>query len=111
KFVNDLPRIAGVANNANYPPQIGFSDGFAQFGQSAGINDGNVTTRPAYVFNDLVSWVKGKHTFKFGGEYRNIGQNFHSDGNESGTLNFTRGATAVRGVVDRRNAIASFRVE
>jgi len=111
KFVNDLPRIAGVANNANYPPQIGFSDGFAQFGQSAGINDGNVTTRPAYVFNDLVSWVKGKHTFKFGGEYRNIGQNFHSDGNESGTFNFARGATSVREVINSGSPIASFLLE
>ncbi len=110
KYVNELPRIPGVANNKNYPPVIAFSDGFEQFGQSAGINTGNVTTRPAYVANDMMTWVKGNHTIKFGGEYRNIGQNFHDNGNESGTFGFDRGPTSLRGV-NSGNPVAGFLLE
>ena len=108
-FVNDLPQIPGVANNTTYPPQINF-DSFTTFGNSAGINDGNVTTRPSYIANDMMTWVKGKHTIKFGGEYRNIGQNFHDNGNESGTFNFSTGATGIRGIKSG-NSIASFLLE
>jgi hypothetical protein len=111
EMVNELPRIPGVANNQNYPPVIRFDDDdFAGFGASDGINTGNITTRPAYVFNDMVTWVKGKHTWKFGGEYRNIGQNFHTNGNESGNFHFDRGATSIRGV-NSGSPIASFLLE
>jgi hypothetical protein len=111
-YVDELPKIRGVANSANYPPVIDFTDddGFESFGQVAGINDGNVTTRPAYVANNLVSWVKGTHTFKFGGEYRNIGQNFHTNENESGTFFFDRGPTSLRGI-NSGSSIASFLLE
>jgi hypothetical protein len=108
--VDLLPRIPGVPDNTRYPPAIDFSDGFAGFGASDGINTGNKTTRPAYVANDLVTWVKGKHTWKFGGEYRNIGQNFHTDGNLSGSFWFDRGATQIRGI-NSGNPIASFLLE
>ncbi len=108
-YVDVLPRIPGVANNQDNPPHITF-DGFTSYGNSSGSNLGNVTTRPAYVANDLVTWVKGRHTLKFGGEYRNIGQNFHTNGNESGSFNFGRGATALRGI-NSGNSIASFLLE
>src|SRR5207247_10635269 len=68
-FVSDFPQIAGVAGN-NVPPQMSFGDGFAQLGQSAGINIGNVTTRPTFIINDAVTWTKGAHTLKLGMEYR-----------------------------------------
>lgn len=110
EFVDALPKIPGVANNSIYPPVITFSDDFEQYGQSAGINIGNVTTRPAYVFNDLVTWVRGKHTLKIGGEYRNIGQNFHDNTNLSGTFSFDRGATSLLGI-NSGNPIASFLLE
>src|SRR6266446_2824338 len=95
--VDKLPKIAGVASN-NTGPQIQFSDDFAQWGCNAGVPAGNITTRPTYVANDLLTWIRENHTFKFGFEYRNIGGNIHSNGNESGSFNFGRGATSLLGI-------------
>jgi hypothetical protein len=104
--VDKLPKIQGVAGY-NVPPQISFSDGFEQWGNSSGVNIGNVTTRPTYVLNDLVTWIKGSHTLKFGGEYRNIGGNVHSNGNQAGSFSFGRGSTSIVGV-NSGSPIASF---
>ena len=70
----------------NVPPQMTFGDGFAQFGSNAGINIGNVTTRPTFIINDMVTWTKGAHTIKVGMEYRKIMGNIHNNGNQAGTL-------------------------
>lgn len=109
EFANDFPRIPGVASN-NYPPVMTFSDGFQQFGNNAGINTRNVTSRPSYIVNDLLTWVRGRHTLKFGGEYRNLGENNRTNTNESGTFNFGRGATALRNI-NSGSPIASFLLE
>ncbi len=105
----EIPQIPGVVSH-NYPPQINFSDGFTTYGQGAGLNAGNVTTRPSYITNDLVTWVRGKHTFKFGGELRKLGQNFHSNGNESGNFNFSRTQTGLP-EIPSGSPIASFLLE
>ena len=84
-FVDDFPQIAGVAGY-NVPPQMSFSDGFAQFGNNAGINIGNVTTRPTFIINDSLTWTKGAHTMKVGMEYRKIRGNIHANGNQAGHL-------------------------
>ena len=105
-FVDDLPQIAGVADH-NVPPQIEFSDGFATWGSNAGVNIGNLTTRPTYVINDLLTWIKKDHTIKVGFEYRNIGGNIHYNSNEAGTFRFDRGATGLLGI-NSGNPIASF---
>ena len=55
-FVNDFPQIRG-RGRLNVPPTMTFSDGFAQFGQNAGINIGNITTRPTFIINDMVTWT------------------------------------------------------
>ena len=104
--VDKLPKISGVAAN-NIGPRIDFSDGFAQWGCEAGIPVGNITTRPTYVANDLMTWIKGSHTIKGGFEYRNIGGNIHQNGNQAGTFRFGRGATGLLGV-NSGNPIASF---
>lgn len=109
EYANELPQIAGVASN-NYPSVITFSDDFQQFGNNAGINTKNVTSRPSYIVNDLVTWVKGRHTFKFGGEYRNLGENNRTNTNESGTFDFGRGATGLRNI-NSGSPIASFLLE
>jgi hypothetical protein len=105
-FVDVLPKIAGVADH-NVPPQLQFSDGFAQWGSNAGRNIGNVTTRPTYVINDLLTWIKKDHTIKIGFEYRNIGGNIHYNNNEAGSFAFDRGATGLLGI-NSGNPIASF---
>jgi hypothetical protein len=98
QFVNDFPQIAGVAGH-NVPPQINFvNDEFAQWGSNAGVNVGNITTRPTFIINDMLTWTKGAHTLKAGMEYRRIMGNIHGNGNEAGTFNFGRGATGLLGV-------------
>ena len=104
--VDQLPRIAGVAGY-NVPPQISFSDDFAQWGNNAGVNIGNVTTRPTYNVNDLVTWIRGRHTIKGGFEYRNIGGNVHLNQNQAGSFSFGRGQTGILGQISG-SPIASF---
>ncbi len=114
KFVDTLPHIPGAAVY-NVPPVINFQDAsgsgvWNNFGCNAGRNAQNITTRPTYITNDLLTWVRGKHTLKFGGEYRNIGGNRHQDGNQSGLLNIKSNETGLPGI-NSGNAIASFLLE
>jgi hypothetical protein len=104
--VGDFPKIAGVAGY-NVPPTMTFSDGFAQFGNNAGVNVGNITTRPTFIINDMVTWTRARHTIKFGMEYRKIMGNIHANSNQAGTFNFARGATGLVGV-NSGSPIASF---
>jgi hypothetical protein len=104
--VDVLPQIAGAAGN-NVPPTVTFSDGFSDWGNNAGVNIGNVTTRPTYILNNLLTYIKGSHTIKTGFEYRNIGGNLHSNANQAGTLAFGRGATGILGQ-NSGSPIASF---
>ncbi len=108
KFVDTIPKIPGVALY-NVPPVINM-DGWVNFGCGAGRNAKNITVRPTYITNDLLTWVKGKHTLKFGAEYRNIGGNIHQDGNQSGTFNFNAAETGLPGI-NSGNSIASFLLE
>lgn len=107
RFVSDFPQIAGVAGN-NVPPQIQFVNGeFQQLGSNAGVNVGNITTRPTFIINDMVTWTRGAHTLKMGMEYRRIMGNLHANGNEAGTFEFGRGATGLLGVTSG-SPVASF---
>lgn len=105
-FLDDFPRIAGVAGY-NVPPQMSFDDGFATFGSNSGVNIGNVTTRPTFIINDSLTWTKGAHTLKVGMEYRKIMGNIHSNGNQAGSFFFGRGSTGLVGV-NSGSPIASF---
>jgi len=61
-------------SNPNFPvnspftpgPQIFFGDATSSFGESDIIPQGR--TQNTFQYLDVVSWTKGKHTFKFGGE-------------------------------------------
>jgi outer membrane receptor protein involved in Fe transport len=105
-FVNDFPQIRGAAGY-NVPPQMQFSDGFAQFGTNAGVNIGNVTTRPTFIINDSLTWTRRAHTLKVGMEYRKIMGNIHANSNQAGTFGFGRGSTGLVGV-NSGSPIASF---
>jgi hypothetical protein len=66
---------ASDSNSRDYLPQI-------YFGGANGINETPIGTRfnlrygfYQYHFKDTVSWVKGRHTFKFGGEFVALGAN------------------------------------
>jgi hypothetical protein len=107
KYANDLPQIGNVPSHA-FPPTIRFGNNFQGFGNTRGLNSADITTRPTYVFNDMITWVKGRHTIKFGGEYRSIQGNVHNGGNESGSFNFDPQQTGLPTVPGSGNAIASF---
>lgn len=105
-FADQLPKVNGVASQL-YLPQFSFSDGLTQMSNSSGINSRNITTRPTYVLNNLLTWVKGDHTFKFGAEWRNAGGNIRQGTNESGSFFFGRDATALP-LINSGHPVASF---
>jgi hypothetical protein len=69
-YADQLPQIAGAPSHT-YPPKVSFGDGFTDLGSGHGIPINNKWPAPAFVANQLLTWVHGKHTYKFGFEYRN----------------------------------------
>jgi hypothetical protein len=106
-YADQLPQIPGVPSH-RYPPAVSFGDGYRGYGNSTGLNNEDVTTRPTHNANDMVTWVKGSHTLKFGAEYRIIQGNAHNAGNESGSFNFDSGQTGLPTVSGSGNSMASF---
>jgi hypothetical protein len=104
-YASQLPQIPGVASHA-FPPQILFSSGFNTFGTGSGFVE--PWPAPAYVVNDMLTWVRGKHTLTFGGEYRNLANSYHFIYGESGYFNFSTGETGLLGLGNSGNPIASF---
>jgi hypothetical protein len=89
-----------VANNAS--PSAGFYGNgvstFAGWGNNNGLGVLNKTTRPSHIANELITWIDGAHTFKFGGEFRHLQQVFKSAGGEAGSVNFSALSTAQPGI-------------
>lgn len=108
-FPDALPRILGVPSQ-ECPPTVQFSDDFTQLGANNCFPRRNETDRPAYVFLDTLTWVRGRHTFKFGGEWRDLGQSIRNVVNTGGTFGFGRGATGLVGI-NSGHPIASFLLE
>ena len=106
EFADVSPKIPGVVSH-DVPPRIAFADDFYPWGCSGGFSKDNITTRPTYVLNDLLTWVRGSHTLKAGFEYRNLGGNIHDTTNEQGSFYFDRGATGLLDV-NSGSPIASF---
>jgi hypothetical protein len=109
KAAAGLPRIPGVASGVP-APTLEFSDGFESFGNPNGDPLGNKTRRPSWVVNDLLTWVRGSHTWKFGGEYRRLGQVFNGNENTGGTFAFARGSTGLLNL-NSGSPVASFLLE
>ena len=101
---SEIPRIPGVASN-ELAPVIGL-EGFNGYG----CNNLDKSDGPSAIFNDLATWVRGKHTFKFGGEYRRIWRNGHTSVNQSGSFNFSSLSTGLIGI-NSGNPVASFLLE
>ena len=81
------PSVAGAAlGSTNWPQQLGFGDvGLNNFPEidfgdavngigttAIGYNANSGYEGRVFIFNDSLSWVTGKHMFKFGGEYRRM---------------------------------------
>jgi hypothetical protein len=100
-YAGSVPKIGGVPDNA-FPPIIRMQ-GFEQMGCNGGFNQ----DRPSFIGNDLLSWVKGKHTLKFGVEYRNQQVNNQEYGSQSGNFNFSNLNTGLTNVTSG-SSVASF---
>jgi hypothetical protein len=101
-YASQLPKIPGAAAY-KAPPQLNFTDGFVQMGY----DDTHYEARPTNIVNDLVTWIHGSHTLKFGGEYRALTNNNRNNNNQSGTVGFADETTGLPGLVSG-NPIASF---
>ena len=109
ELAGQLPQIQGVPLH-NKPPELTFSDGFMNFGTDSGLA-GEIAGGGIYIFNDLATWVRGSHTFKFGGEYGVIRNgNPLTSGPTAGGFHFDRLATGLLGV-NSGSPIASFLLE
>ena len=108
-FADKLPQIPGVAAH-EYPPVIGFSDDFAQFGTGSGDPKIQPWLAPAYIVNDAVSMTRGKHTISFGGEVRFAQNSPTFLAGQSGSFGFASGETGILGPVSG-SPIASFLLE
>jgi len=89
-----------TSSAGNWPSKLGLGSGYADnfpsidFGPA--INNVGETyignswqgnwVGGTYIYGDTVSWVKGRHTFKFGGEFRAMQINSHS---QDGTMHFS----------------------
>jgi hypothetical protein len=89
---SSLPKVAGVANGDL--PEFSFSQ-YNQLGDNTGASGNSLTKRPTWAFNDVFTWVRGKHTITTGYEWRNAGGNIHSSTNQGGTFDFTQSTTGI----------------
>lgn len=101
-YVNKLPQIPGAAEY-KAPPQINFADGFLSMGSDVLHHE----SRPTNILNDVLSWSRGSHTFKFGGEARTLQNNLRNDNNGSGTFGFSDLNTGLLGI-NSGSSVASF---
>ncbi|HEY6265618.1 MAG TPA: TonB-dependent receptor [Candidatus Acidoferrum sp.] len=88
------PGGAGIGGISNDPFDWGLPGiSFTSFG---GLND-PMTRREldqTYTLSDTVSWNRGKHNLRFGGDYRRILQSFRASRNAEGSFVFTGFATS-----------------
>ena len=91
-FLGKLPQVRNAAGT-NALPAFTFSDGYNQISNSNGPPATNITVRPTWVWNDVLTKIHGHHTFTFGGEWRSVQGNIHQSNNESGTYGFDRTTT------------------
>ena len=100
-----LPFVKGVGLAGL--PQFNFGSGYNQLGSNAGTSANNVTTRPTYAVNDVLTRVVGNHTLKAGIEWRNAGGNIHQGSGQSGTFSFSSSTTGIPSITSG-DAMASF---
>ena len=98
-----FPQIPGLSDYS-FPPVINMQS-FNTLGCTANPG-GAIENRPTVIFNDMATWVHGKHTLKFGGEYRWAGFNNTNYG-YMGSFNFANLTTGLIGI-NSGNAVASF---
>src|SRR5581483_2815777 len=85
-------------------PTIMFSQGYTRYGDDIA-SDNYFTT---LAFLDNLTWIRNKHTIKFGGEIQAHRDNYRNFGTGGGRFDFSQLETALPGVANSGNAFASF---
>ncbi len=92
--VTNVAGNAGIGGISNDPFDWGLPGiSFTSFG---GLSDPTPRREldQTYSISETVSWNRGKHNWRFGGDYRRILQSFHSARNAEGSFVFTGFATS-----------------
>ena len=97
--VTTNPTSLGIGDGVNAAlgiPQIAIVDAGTNFGGPAGFPQGR--TDNLGLFNDTLTYLRGKHTLRIGGEYRRSVDN--SFANDTGSLTFNTVANFANGVAN-----------
>jgi hypothetical protein len=97
-LVRDVEGELGITGVSSSPIDYGVPS--LRFTNYASLSDTNPVLRRNQTFHltDTLSWVKGKHTFRIGGEYRRLQLNNHSNPNGRGTFVFSGAITSIQGI-------------
>jgi hypothetical protein len=95
KYTSQLG-ITGIPNDC-FPPMTFKSNHGEQFLPLIGVGCENIDPSESYVYQDTYSTVRGKHSFKFGGEFRRYRYNTFEPGPLSGSFNFSDVETSLPG--------------
>ena len=85
----DVAGAAGITGISNDPFDFGLPGiNFTTFG---GLTDPTPRREldQTYTISETLSWYRGKHNWRFGGDYRRMLQSFRSAKNAEGTFTFT----------------------
>ncbi|MDQ6759271.1 MAG: TonB-dependent receptor, partial [Acidobacteriota bacterium] len=81
---NGTPASLGINSPSSVPPVIAVSGGMA-FGGISGFPQGRGDT--TFQYSDTLAWIRGRHSMKFGGEFRRFRNNALNAGT-GGVINF-----------------------
>ncbi|HXZ29376.1 MAG TPA: TonB-dependent receptor, partial [Terriglobales bacterium] len=93
-FVTDVAGLAGVTGVSTDPFDWGLPN--LSFSNFAGVHDINplLQRNQTLSLSDFMVWTHGKHTLRWGGDFRRLQINTHTDSNARGSFVFTGVNTA-----------------
>ncbi len=94
KFTSQLG-IPGAPDDC-FPP-FRFSGHVGKLPATLGVGCKNIDPSESYIYQDTLSYLRGKHSLKFGGEFRRYRYNTYEPGPLSGDFSFTDRETSLPG--------------
>jgi hypothetical protein len=88
-FLNDVDAGLGITGVSTNPFDWGLPN--LSFGDLSGLQDVNpqLLRNQTYTFSDNVVWIHGKHTWRWGGDFRRVQINTETSSNARGSFLFT----------------------
>lgn len=100
-------KIPGIPNDC-FPP-FHFRGHVGQLPSTLGVGCKNIDPSESFVYQDTYSYLRGKHSLKFGGEFRRYRYNTYEPGPLSGDFFFTDKETSLPGFTSKTgHPFASF---